>query len=110
MLPGPAFGDVQSGMNLAGGIMAALYRRERTGEGGTVDTSLLGSGLWAMQASIAGAHMRGAENIVQLDRRRAPNPIANAYRSADGEAFVLGMLESDRYWQAFTEELRLRPD
>lgn len=105
MLPGPAFGDVQSGMNLAGGVMAALYRRERTGEGATVDTSLLGSGLWAMQASIAGAHARGADNIVQLDRKRAPNPIANAYRSADGAAFVLGMLESDRYWSELCTSL-----
>jgi crotonobetainyl-CoA:carnitine CoA-transferase CaiB-like acyl-CoA transferase len=105
MLPGPAFGDVQSGMNLAGGIMAALYRRERTGQGATVDTSLLSSGLWATQASIAGAFVRDADNIVQLDRRRAPNPIANPYRSSDGESFVLGMLEADRYWPGLCDAL-----
>jgi len=34
-LPGPAYGDIQSGAHLAGGIGAALFRRERTGRGGT---------------------------------------------------------------------------
>src|SRR5262245_43719513 len=30
--PGPAYGDTVSGSNLAGGIAAALFKRERTGE------------------------------------------------------------------------------
>lgn len=98
MLPGPAFGDLQSGMNLAGGIAAALYRRQKTGKGGVVDVSLLGSGLWAMQAIIAGAYATRRDNIVQLDRYRPPNPLANVYRAGDGRFFVLGMLEADRYW------------
>ncbi|MDB5425252.1 MAG: hypothetical protein JWQ29_2668 [Phenylobacterium sp.] len=107
MLPGPAFGDVQSGMNMAGGIAAALYRREKTGKGGIVDVSLLGSGLWAMQATIAGAYATGRDNIVQLDRTRPPNPIANIYRSADNRFFILGMLEADRYWAGLCAALGL---
>jgi crotonobetainyl-CoA:carnitine CoA-transferase CaiB-like acyl-CoA transferase len=98
MLPGPAFGDVQSGMHLAGGVAAALYQREKTGKGGVVDVSLLGSGLWAMQATIAGAYAIKRDNIVQLDRNRPPNPLANIYRAADQRFFLLGMLEADRYW------------
>ena len=39
-MPGPGFGDLQSGMAMAGGIGAALYKRERTGEGVVVDVSL----------------------------------------------------------------------
>jgi len=103
MLPGPAFGDVQSGMNLAGGVAAALYRREKTGRGGVVDVSLLGSGLWAMGATIAGSYAIGQDNIVQLDRTRPENPLANPYRSGDGRFFVLGMLESDKYWHGFAK-------
>ena len=39
-------------MTIAGGIMGALFHRERTGEATIVDVSLLGTGLWAMgQAS-----------------------------------------------------------
>ena len=102
MLPGPAFGDIQSGMNMAGGIAAALFRREKTGESGIVDVSLYGSGLWAMQASIAGSYVSGRNNIVQLDRTKPANPIANIYGSKDGKFFVVGMLEADRYWPAFT--------
>jgi crotonobetainyl-CoA:carnitine CoA-transferase CaiB-like acyl-CoA transferase len=105
MLPGPAFGDVQSGMHLAGGVAAALYRREKTGQGGVVDVSLLGSGLWAMGATIAGSYAIGADNIVQLDRRRPENPLANLYRSGDGRFFVLGMLESDKYWSGLCQAL-----
>ena len=46
--PPPAYGDTISGTNLAGGIAAALLKRERTGEPSVVDVSLLGSGLWTM--------------------------------------------------------------
>ena len=105
LMPGPAFGDVQAGMHMAGGIAAALYQRERTGEGAVVDVSLLGSGLWAMQASIAGCHAIESENIVQMDRRCPPNPVANIYRTKDKRFFVLGMLESDRYWPGLCEAL-----
>lgn len=101
LLPGPAFGDLQAGLHLAGGVVAALYQREKTGKGSVVDVSLLGSGLWAMQGSIAGAYAKGASNIDQLDRMRPPNPLANIYRTKDRKYFVLGMLESDRYWEQF---------
>src|SRR5262249_34691613 len=37
-----AFGDGIGGMTLAGGIAAALFHRERTGEARVVDVSLLG--------------------------------------------------------------------
>ncbi len=109
LLAGPGFGDVQSGMNLAGGILGALYRREKTGKGGVVDVSLFSSGLWAMQASIAGCHATGRDNIVQLDRRCPPNPLTNIYRTSEGSFFVLGMLEADKYWTGLCTALE-RPD
>ena len=52
--PGPAYGDTISGTNLAGGIAAALLKRERTGEPSVVDVSLLGSGLWSMGQGLLG--------------------------------------------------------
>ena len=42
--PGPGFGDSIGAMTIAGGIMGALFHRERTGEATTVDVSLLGTG------------------------------------------------------------------
>ncbi len=109
LMPGPAFGDIQSGMHLAGGIVAGLYQREKTGKGVVVDVSLLSAGLWAMQASIAGAYVLKSDNIQQLDRRHPPNPIANIYRTKDGGSFTLGMLEADRYWEGLCAAVG-RPD
>jgi crotonobetainyl-CoA:carnitine CoA-transferase CaiB-like acyl-CoA transferase len=45
--PGPAYGDSMGGMTIAGGIAAALFKRERTGEPSVVDVSLLSTGMWA---------------------------------------------------------------
>src|SRR3546814_4524126 len=50
--PGPAYGDTIGGMNIAGGIAAALFHRERTGEATEVDVSLLSSGIWATACSV----------------------------------------------------------
>jgi crotonobetainyl-CoA:carnitine CoA-transferase CaiB-like acyl-CoA transferase len=100
-LPGPAYGDLQAAMHLAGGVLGALYHRERTGEAVVVDTSLLGSGIWAMQATLAGTAALGTDRLPPLDRVHAPNPIANAYRTSDGRFLQLSMLEGDRYWPDF---------
>src|SRR5262249_20452071 len=51
--PGPAYGDTISGTNLAGGIAAALLKRERSGEPSVVDVSLLGSGVWSLGHTVA---------------------------------------------------------
>ena len=51
--PAPGFGDSIGAMTIAGGIMGALFHRERTGEATIVDVSLLGTGLWAMGQAIA---------------------------------------------------------
>ena len=39
-------------MTIAGGIAAALFARERTGEPSVVDVSLLGVGAWANALSV----------------------------------------------------------
>ena len=51
--PAPGFGDSIGAMTIAGGIMGALYHREKTGEATTVDVSLMGTGLWAMGQAVA---------------------------------------------------------
>jgi crotonobetainyl-CoA:carnitine CoA-transferase CaiB-like acyl-CoA transferase len=109
-MPGPAFGDIQAGMHLAGGIAAALFQRERTGEAAVVDTSLFGAGLWAMQPAMAGAYVSGLDELPKNDRRHPSNPLANvSYRTADGRYIALSMLESDRYWIGFCAAIG-RPD
>jgi crotonobetainyl-CoA:carnitine CoA-transferase CaiB-like acyl-CoA transferase len=96
--PGPAYGDVLGGLTIAGGISAALFHRQRTGEAVIVDNSLLATGMWATGASSLGAGLFGIDRMPKRDRTETPNPIVGTYRTSDGRFLSLVMLESDRYW------------
>ncbi|MBV8806694.1 MAG: CoA transferase, partial [Sinobacteraceae bacterium] len=52
MQPLAAFGDSIGGMTIAGGISAALFHRERTGEPLELDVSLLSTAWWAAGSQI----------------------------------------------------------
>ncbi len=96
--PGPGFGDVIGGLTIAGGISAALFHRERTGEAVVVDNSLLANGLWSIGATVLAADLFGFSRMPSGDRKRMPNPLVNNYKTGDERFISLIMLESDRYW------------
>jgi crotonobetainyl-CoA:carnitine CoA-transferase CaiB-like acyl-CoA transferase len=111
-MPAGAFGDSLSGMALAGGISAALLRKERTGQGGFVDGSLLGTAAWCMQmASVGGAFfaslMGSAVPSATADEAPAEmpamgpvaNPLVNNYKTSDNRWVALCMLQPDVYWE-----------
>jgi formyl-CoA transferase len=81
-------GDHATAVGLYSAIVTALYRRERTGKGSYVTTSLLAEGVWAagvfIQAALAEAKFFGLH-----DRKAPPNPTMNVYRSADNQWFLL---------------------
>jgi len=107
--PGPAFGDLIGGMTIAGGISAALYHRERTGEAMIVDNSLLATAMWATGASVLAAGLFGFGRMPRGDRKKVPNPLVGNYRTSDGRYLSLVMLESDRYWGDLVTRMG-RPD
>jgi crotonobetainyl-CoA:carnitine CoA-transferase CaiB-like acyl-CoA transferase len=94
----PAFGDVIGGMTLAGGIAAALLRRERTGVASTVDVSLLGLAAWNLGPDVTSAKLYENSPIPVFDRSSSPNPLVGNYRTQDGRYITLMMLQSDRFW------------
>jgi crotonobetainyl-CoA:carnitine CoA-transferase CaiB-like acyl-CoA transferase len=96
--PGPAFGDVIGGLTIAGGISAALFHREKTGEPVVVDNSLLATAMWATGATSLAAGLFGFDRMPRGDRKQMPNPIVGMYRTSDRRFLSLVMLESDRYW------------
>jgi crotonobetainyl-CoA:carnitine CoA-transferase CaiB-like acyl-CoA transferase len=101
MQPGPAYGDSIGGMTIAGGIAAALFARERTGEPSVVDISLLGTGLWAMGAALAGSMLaEGAEGGGGVPTAGAAfmNPLVGLYRAKGGGSMMLTMLQGHHYW------------
>jgi crotonobetainyl-CoA:carnitine CoA-transferase CaiB-like acyl-CoA transferase len=96
--PGPGFGDSIGAMTIAGGIMGALFHRERTGEATTVDVSLLSSGMWAMGQPTA------LSLIVNKGWQAPPpgairqNPLSANYQTKDGRWLALTCLQAGKYW------------
>ena len=101
-MPAPGFGDGLSGMALAGGIAAALAYRERSGKGVVVDVSLLSTGMWAMQSSIAATKLTGRDELKRTARGTPARPaLVDGYRTKDGRFIALSFDRGDRYWKEF---------
>src|SRR5580700_8892529 len=81
-------GDNATAVGLYSAIVTALYRRERTGAGGYVTTSLLAEGIWSASVSIQAA-LCEAKFFPPHDRMHPANAAMNVYRAADGTWFVL---------------------
>ncbi len=103
MQPGPGFGDVQTGLTLAGGVLGALFHRERTGEALEVDTSLLAQGIWAMAGTLVAVNLADVDEMPKgvRNRKEQDNPLMNSYRTGDGRWVILGMIQPDTYWEGF---------
>jgi len=75
-------------VGLYSAIVTALYRRERTGKGSYVTTSLLAEGVWSasvfIQAALCEASFFGLH-----DRTHPANAALNVYKASDGTWFVL---------------------
>ena len=101
-MPAGAYGDNIGGMTIAGGVAAALYGRQVTGEPSVLDVSLLAVGAWTTQFSINMAMLMGGP-LPKVERRtQAPgNPLTGAYRTSDGRFVQLSMLQPTRYWPEF---------
>jgi crotonobetainyl-CoA:carnitine CoA-transferase CaiB-like acyl-CoA transferase len=94
----PAFGDVMGGMTIAGGIAAALFRRERTGETSVVDVSLLSLAAWNLGPDVTSSKLYEGSPTPVYDRSSSPNPLVGNYRTKDGRFITLMMLQGDRFW------------
>jgi crotonobetainyl-CoA:carnitine CoA-transferase CaiB-like acyl-CoA transferase len=86
--PIAASGDHATAVGLFSAIVMALYRRERTGKGSYVTTSLLAEGVWAAGVCIAGA-LAEATFYPLHDRQNPSNAILNPYKASDGNWFML---------------------
>jgi crotonobetainyl-CoA:carnitine CoA-transferase CaiB-like acyl-CoA transferase len=89
-----AFGDSIGGMNIAGGIAAALFHRQRTGEALELDVSLLSTAWWAAGSALdlfieAGEVMR---NRMPSSGGNPGNPFSGNYRTSDGGTINLCIL------------------
>ena len=90
-------GDHMTGSNAAGAIAAALYNREKTGEGQRVAVSLMRIGAYMMGWDL-NTHLRMGMPIVPYGRHGAVNPIINCFKDSEGRWFWLLLLQADRHW------------
>jgi crotonobetainyl-CoA:carnitine CoA-transferase CaiB-like acyl-CoA transferase len=104
----PAFGDSIGGMNIAGGISAALFHRERTGEAMEIDVSLLASAWWACGANITQGMETGvvARNAMPGTGSKV-NPLSGNYLTSDGGTINLCMPSPTGYIRDTFEHLGL---
>ncbi len=99
----PGMGDHPTGMALYGAIMTALYKRERTGKGSEVSTSLMANGAWAN-----GVFIQAALMDVEFPERPEPlprHPFYDFYKTKDEREFALGMINSRIEWPKLADIL-----
>src|SRR6266513_971387 len=99
-------GDHATAVGLFSAIVMGLYRRERTGKGSYVTTSLLAEGVWACGVSVQAA-LCNASFYPLHDRKNPPSMLMNVYRASDDSWFLL-VLEQSR-WPALAKGIG-RPD
>jgi crotonobetainyl-CoA:carnitine CoA-transferase CaiB-like acyl-CoA transferase len=90
-------GDHGTGMVAAGAVSAALFHRERSGEGQLVSTSLLRQGIYTMSFDLAMA-LRFGQTAGVGQRQSMGNPAINNYQDADGKWFWIVGLDAARHW------------
>jgi crotonobetainyl-CoA:carnitine CoA-transferase CaiB-like acyl-CoA transferase len=99
-LPVSGSGDHATAVGLYGAIVTGLYRRERTGKGSHVTTSLLAQGVWSCSMSVAAA-LCGAKFFPLHDQKNPPNAIFSVYPTSDDQWFLI--IVQDKDWPALAK-------
>lgn len=92
------FGDHYAGMGLAAGVLAALYRQAKTGEGERVTLSLYHAALFGMGLMITTAQYG---NEMPLSRRQPNNPLMTTYQCKDGKWIQLALIQYNKWFPKF---------
>lgn len=112
-----AFGNNVAGLALFGGVMTALYVRERTGIGQEIDISLLQTGIYQLALDIAASLATGQDFVEQAlqtseklrlgkdAREDNPNSLSVTYETKDERWVLLNVLQTDIYWSRFCQAI-----
>lgn len=105
---GISVADIATGMYAYAGILTALYEREHTGTGGTLDVALLDAlGEWMTQPVYHAIY--GGQPVRRTGARHASISPYGPYRTGDGTAIHLG-IQNDREWAALCSDVLGRPE
>lgn len=101
--PRPALGDHATATALLAGISAALFRRERTGKGMVVETSLLQNAAWILSSDLVYSLNNPAYDPHAGFANGHRAPLMRAYRTSDGRFIQLMLLAPDKPWPELCE-------
>jgi crotonobetainyl-CoA:carnitine CoA-transferase CaiB-like acyl-CoA transferase len=92
--PSPAMGDVATSGTALSGILAALYHREKTGEGIRLTTSLFANGIWVNYARVIGCQPNRSDGLtcpVEYPRMadQTQNPLNGVYLCKDNRWMLM---------------------
>ncbi|MBQ1318478.1 MAG: CoA transferase [Solobacterium sp.] len=110
MLPLAGFGDHQVAMSLASGVIAALYRAEKTGRGDKVVVSLYHSGVWDVSLYLIASQYGDASTQYPIRKAELTNPLNSARKTADGRWFMFSLPAYDKLFNRFVKDALGRED
>jgi len=100
--------DIAAGMYAYSGVLTALYQRERTGEGTSIEVAMLDAlGEWMSQPVYYTVY--GGQPPRRTGARHASIAPYGPYSVAGGAQLFLG-LQNDREWAVLCERVLHRPD
>lgn len=107
-MPSPAMGDHPSAMTMYAAIMTGLYKRERSGKGSKISTSLMANGLWAASSALSGI-LAGTRPYRRLNPAKPGSALVNYYRTKDERWISLIVIQEEKHWSNFLKAIE-RPD
>jgi crotonobetainyl-CoA:carnitine CoA-transferase CaiB-like acyl-CoA transferase len=99
----PGMGDHPTAMAMYAAIVTALYRRQQTGKGGEVTTSLMANGLWSNSCQVQ-AGLCGYE-LFHRGPRGERGGFNEVFRTADDREFILTTTNPARDWPLLAKAL-----
>ena len=107
LIAGTFVADNSGALSLAGGVLAALFARERTGEGQRIDASIYGTMIAVQATEINYTSFTG----VEPERTgRGADPLVHglwgAFKTADGHICIAGV--DDKRWPVFCRILGIQ--
>ncbi|MCG8350634.1 MAG: CoA transferase, partial [Chloroflexales bacterium] len=107
-LPGTQIADMVSGLTAVTAILVALYERNRSGKGSTLDIAISDSAFWLMAPWLAVQRGGDAGQTAQKNMLSGALACYNLYRTADKRYLAVAALEP-RFWANFCTIIE-RPD
>lgn len=102
---GPALADFLGGVHLYGGIVTALYRRSRTGEGALIDISMQDCVFPSLTTALGAYFVAGGRQGPRTGNRHQGLSVApyNVYEARDGYVAIICIREG--HWRGLTRAM-----